>query len=92
MTGDEKIRANSKILERIAGTFPVGSPEYKALKDSALAFGYAVLTHSEEFEAYVSGLHKPLTQKDSQTKKPPARLEDASEAATVGLRTIELDE
>ena len=59
---DEKIRSNSSILESIAKQFPKGSPEYEALKTSALAFAYVILYYEREFADYVKDLHTPLTK------------------------------
>ena len=64
--GCERIRKNSEIVEGLAKTFPVNSPEYQALKNSALAFSYVILKHEQEFDEYVRNLWKPLTAEESE--------------------------
>ncbi len=57
---DEKIRKNSRVLERIAASFARNSEEYEALRLSALAFAYVSLHCDAEFNRYVDELHQPL--------------------------------
>ena len=60
---------NSFLLERIASNYDKQSNEYKAIKMSALAYGFSILKHEKEFEAYMDHINKPLTVREEEYLK-----------------------
>ena len=64
MNPDVRIRANSKVLEKIAMAYKAKSPEHQALKISAFAFAYVILHHEKDFDQYIQHLHRPLTKRE----------------------------
>lgn len=62
----KRIRANSKILEQIASSYPPHSKENKALQASAFAFGYVMLFHEEAFDKFNKEIHPPLPKKQKR--------------------------
>jgi hypothetical protein len=65
----EAVKKNSAVLENIASNYPKESGEYKALRISALAYGFAILKHEREFEAYLKRIATPLTKAEERRLK-----------------------
>jgi hypothetical protein len=60
------VEKNSAFLEKIANNFSKNSGEYKALKISALAYGFAIMKYEHEFKTYLKRLETPLTQAEEE--------------------------
>lgn len=65
----EKIEKNSAFLEKIARNYPKNSSERKALRISAFAYGFAILKHETEFEAYLKRIERPPTKAEEKRLK-----------------------
>jgi hypothetical protein len=65
----ETIEKNSAFLEKIANNYSKESGEYKALRISALAYGFATMKHKVEFEAYLKRMAMPLTEAEEKFLK-----------------------
>jgi len=63
------LEKNCEILERISTKHAKRSKEYKALKLAAFALNFALLKHSEEFEAFMSDAAKPLSKEKKEFLK-----------------------
>ena len=53
---DDKIRADSAVVEAIAGRYPEDSREVAILKRCMVAYALALLNHSKEFKTELEGL------------------------------------
>lgn len=62
----ETVEKNSAFLEKIANIYSKNSSEYRALKISALAYGFAIMKHEREFKAYLKHIETPLTQAEEE--------------------------
>ncbi|HTV62958.1 MAG TPA: hypothetical protein VMH30_10375 [Verrucomicrobiae bacterium] len=65
----ETVENNSAFLEKIANNYSKDSGEYKALRISALAYGFAIVKHEREFEAYLKRIVTPPTKSEKRRLK-----------------------
>jgi len=65
----ETVENNSSFLEKIANNYSKDSGEYKALRISALAYGFAIMKHERQFKAYLKQIETPLTPAEEKYLK-----------------------